>query len=391
MTTHTQPKPISPRLLTAVYYLSFIALGLSFAAEGPSLPALARHTSTQLDEISLIFVFGSLGYLIGSLLGGRAFDKFPGHRLIAFSLLVIAAALVIVPLASTLWILLLALFIGGLAKGTLDVGCNTLIQWVHGEKVGPFMNGLHFTFGVGTFLAPLLLAQIISITQEIHWVFWTISLVTAPLAVWFWFLPEPVHAHVHEETGVPIPFVPVLLIILAFILYVGAEAGFGNWIYTYSTTLGMATTITGAYLTSAFWGFFTLGRLLGIWVSTRIRSRTILFLDLAGCLASLGLILLSRDSVPLLWIGSIGLGLSMASIVPTMLILVGQSMRVSGAVTGWFFVGGAAGGMLIPWVIGEAFTATGPHAMMSIIFATMAADALILLYFIYGIRRDKTP
>ena len=117
----------------------------------------------------------------------------------------------------------------GLGKGALDVGCNTLLQWVHGEKVGPFMNGLHFSFGVGAFLSPILLAQIISITHEIYWVFWTIALLSLPLAVWFWFLPEPpAHLTTDDQNHSPIPFLPVLLIVLAFVLYVGAEVGFSK-------------------------------------------------------------------------------------------------------------------------------------------------------------------
>ena len=173
---------------------------------------------------------------------------------------------------------------------------------------------------------------------------------------------------------------------MAFILYVGAETGFGNWIYTYATSLDLATAVTAAYLTSAFWGLFTLGRLLGVWVSTRLRPRSILFLDLAGCLASLGLILLAGNSAPLLWIGAIGLGLSMASVFPSILMLAGESMRVTGTVTGWFLVGGGLGNMIVPWLIGQAFTAAGPRAMMNILFVDLIGNLLVLLVFIYSKR-----
>jgi MFS transporter, FHS family, Na+ dependent glucose transporter 1 len=381
-------KPVQPLMLTAAYYLSFIIMGLASAAEGPSLPTLAKHTSSPLEQIGLIFVFGSLGYLLGSFIGGRAYDHIPGHRLIAFSMLVILSAAVIFPLASTLWLLLLAALIMGLGKGALDVGCNTLLQWVHGEKVGPFMNGLHFSFGVGAFLSPILLAQIISITHEIYWVFWTIALLSLPLAIWFWFLPEPpAHLTTDDQKHSPIPFLPVLLILLAFVLYVGAEVGFSSWIYTYALTLNLATTITAAYLTSAFWGLFTLGRLFGIWVASRASPRTILFTDLAGCLLGLGLIILGHASAPLLWIGSSIFGVSMASIFPTILMLAGERLRVTGTITGWFLVGGGVGGMLLPWLIGQAFALIGPGSMMFIIVADLILEAMILLVFIYNTRK----
>lgn len=381
-------KSIQPLMLTAAYYLSFIVLGLATAAEGPSLPTLAKHTSSPLGQISLIFVFGALGYLLGSLVGGRAYDRFPGHRFMAFSMLVMLGAATVFPIASALWILLLAAFVMGIGKAALDVGCNTLLQWVHGDKVSPYMNGLHFSFGIGAFLSPILLAQIISITHEIYWVFWTIALLSLPLAVWFWFLPEPpAHHRAAAQNHSPIPLLPVLLIMLAFILYVGAEVGFSNWIYTYAITLNLATTITAAYLTSAFWGLFTFGRLLGIWVVSRAAPSSILFVDLAGCFAGLGLIIFGRVSAPLLWIGSSILGLSMASIFPTILMLAGKSMRVTGTITGWFLVGAGLGGMFLPWLIGQAFTLLGPASMMLIIVADLIIESFILLVFVYGNRK----
>ena len=384
----TNPKPVQPLLFTTAYYLAFIILGLATAVEGPSLPTLAKHTSTTLDQISLIFIVGAFGYLLGSIIGGKAYDRLPGHRFIAGTLSLLIVAAFLFPLASTLWVLLSAALVKGLCTGALDVGCNTLLQWLHKEKVGPFMNGLHFSFGLGSFFSPILLAQIYSATHDITWGFWIIALLIIPLAVWYWFLPElPTQPNTEQIINhSPIPYIPVLLIVLAFFLYVGAEVGFANWIYTYAVTVNLATPVTAAYLTSAFWGLFTIGRLLGVWISTRVNSKTILFLDLTGCIASLGLIILGKEAAPLLWAGSIGLGFSMASIFPTVMMLAGESMRVSGTITGWFLVGAGAGGMLLPWLIGQAFTASGPYAMMTIILADLILNGLILATFIYSIR-----
>lgn len=383
MTSSTNFKPVHPLQLTAAYYLSFISLGLIVAIQGPSLPALAEHTGSRLDQISLIFVVGSFGYFLGSLFGGRAYDRFPGHRLMAFSVLANAATAALIPVARTLWVLLLVLFVNGLFNGPLDAGCNTLLQWVHREKVGPFMNGLHFSFGLGSFLAPLLLARFLSTTGQIQWAYWIISIFCLPLTVWLWNLPEPERpAQDIQTSGSSGTFLPILLIVLAFFLYVGAELGFGNWIYTYAFTLGLGTTITAAYLTSGFWGVFTLGRLLGVWISTRLRTRTILLVDLTGCLLSLGVIMLGRDSAAFLWTGSLGLGLFMASIFPTTMILAGERLRITGTITGWFLFGSGVGGMFLPWLIGQVF-ASGPGVMMNILAIDLVVNLLILLYFMF--------
>jgi FHS family Na+ dependent glucose MFS transporter 1 len=278
--------------------------------------------------------------------------------------------------------LLAAMFLSGLAGGIVDVGCNTLLLWTHGKSAGPFMNGLHFFFGVGSVIAPLLFARVLMQTGDIHWLFWSVAIACLPTAVWCWFLSEPsTHAQAQERNNAPFPVLPVLLMVIMFVLYVGLELGFANWIYTYALTLGLGNAVESAYLTSGFWGSFTLGRLLGIWVSTRARSQTILFADLIGCAISTIIIMLWKDSGLALWIGSIGLGLSMASIFPTFLMLAGERMEVTGAMTGWFLVGSGAGSMLLPWFIGQIFVRTGAGAMTTVLLIDIAAIVLVLLLF----------
>lgn len=387
----TKLRRVHPLAATAVYYLSFIILGMTTAASGPSLPKLAEHTSSGLDTISLIFVFSSLGYLTGSFFGGRAYDRFPGHRLMSVTVAVVALASVMIPHAQTMTILLFAMFLSGLAAGILDVGCNTLLLWEHGEKAGPFLNGLHFFFGVGSLIAPLLLAQVLLRTGDIHWLYYSFAIFSLPILLWLWFLPERSKGeHSDERNGASVPWVPVAMIVVLFLLYVGLELGFGNWIYTYALTLGLGTEVTAAYLTSAFWGSFTFGRLLGVWISTRLRSQTIILVDLIGCALSTFVILLWKESSLALWIGTFGLGISMASIFPTILMLAGERMRITGAITGWFLVGSGAGSMLLPWLIGQIFVRTGPEAMTTVLLVDIAVT-LVFLFLVTGQRKLPNP
>jgi MFS transporter, FHS family, Na+ dependent glucose transporter 1 len=369
-------------ITTTAYYLAFILLGLTIAAEGPTLLKLAEHTSSALNQISSIFLFGSLGYLLGSYIGGRLYDRIPGHRFMAGVLIFMGITVALVPLASSRSVLFAVVLIAGLFKGALDVGCNTLLLWVHNDTVGPFMNGLHAFFGVGAFISPLIVAQVLSLTGDIYWVYWLFAITAFPLAIWIWTLPSPqsraVPAH-HEST--PFPLLPVLVMVLCFVLYVGGEAGYGAWIYTYAFTLNFGTEVTAAYLTSAFWGSFTLGRLFGIWFSTRARPLTILYLDFVGCILSVGLIILFPQSSFMLWLGTILFGISQASIFPTFLTLAEERMHVTGTIAGLFLVGAGVGGMILPWLIGQVFTQVGATAMMAMIFVGIVLNLLMLIVF----------
>ncbi len=367
-----------------VYSLSFVMLGIFSAAEGPALPSLSDNTATSLDEISLLFVFASLGYLIGSFAGGRAYDRFPGHRLMALMLLLMSAVAFFIPFMRQLSLILLAFFLAGFAKGTVDVGGNILLFWEHGKEAAPYINGLHFSFGLGATFAPLGLAALVALAYSPLNVFILFGILFLPIAFWLWFLPEPVPVSVEqEERQTSASLFAVVLVMIAFIFYVGAEVGFGNWIYTYALTLGLGTATSAAYLTSGYWGIFTLGRLLGIWLAAHLSPKHILFLDLFGSLLSILLIILFPASLLALWGGTVLLGLFMASIFPSIIMLAGERMQITGAVTGWFLVGGGIGAMSLPWLIGQAFVKISPHAMPIFVMASLFINLLAIAAFIH--------
>jgi FHS family Na+ dependent glucose MFS transporter 1 len=174
-------------------------------------------------------------------------------------------------------------------------------------------------------------------------------------------------------------YLVVGLVVVFFFLYVGAEIGYGNWIFTYATALELGTMKSAAYLTSAFWGFFTIGRLIGIPVAARTAPMKILFVDLIGCLLALGLIIAGAQSQTALWAGTILLGLFMASVFPTIMTFADSKLHLSGEITGWFLIGSGLGGMFLPWIIGQAFATIGPYIMPVLIFIDVLANLAILI------------
>jgi FHS family Na+ dependent glucose MFS transporter 1 len=375
---------------TIGYYAGFIALGLTTASLGPTLPGLAEHTGAHLNEISFLFTAKSLGYLVGSLRGGRWYDRLPGHRVQAAALLLMAGMMALVPVLPLLWVLAAALGVLGFAEGTLDVGANTLLVWVHRERIGPFMNGLHFFFGVGAFLSPIIIAQAVLLSGDITWAYWALALLLLPVIIWVARQPSPsIPAAARAGQAGRVNLGLVVLVAVFFFLNVGAETSFGGWIFTYARSEGLADEVTAAYLTSAFWGALTLGRLLSIPIAARLQPRTILLGDLLGCLASLALILAGRFSYAAAWAGAFGTGLFMASIFPTTITLAGRYLPINGRITGWFFVGGSAGSMFFPWLIGQLFEPFGPPAAMAIIFAAMVLALAVFLFFMQAVGRSQ--
>jgi len=258
------------------------------------------------------------------------------------------------------------------------VGGNTLLVWVHRDKVGPFMNGLHFFYGIGAFLAPIVVAWAVLLSGDITWAYWALALLILPSAIWLLRLPSPPMLKTGDD-GKPgrTNRLLVALIALFYLLYVGAEISFGGWIFTYAVRLNLADETVAAYLTSTFWGAFTAGRLLAIPVAARFRPRTILLVDIVGSIVSLIIILLWTNSLVMAWLGTFTIGLSMASIFPTMISFAERRMTLTGQITAWFFVGGSIGAMLVPWLIGQLFESVGPWVTMLILLVDLLLAVLI--------------
>jgi len=376
---------------TLAYYISYIALGFVIGVIGPTLPGLAAHTGTRLSEISFLFTAHSLGYLFGSLMSGYLYDRTKGHPIIAVSLFIMSLVMFLVPFMSWLWLLLVILFILGIAEGWLDVGGNTLLVWVHGNKVGPFMNGLHFFFGLGAFLTPLIVAKTTTASGDINWAYWTLAISVFPISVLFAALPSPeIKKPVRANESRFSNTVLVVLISLFFFLHVGSELSYGGWIYSYALHMGIAGQAGAAYLTSGFWGSLTLGRLLGIPVSTKLRPGTMIIIDLIGTLLACAIILLWKTSMTAVWVGTVIMGLSMASLFPTSINFAERNMGITGKITSCFFVGSSVGSMFFPWLIGQFFETLGPVVMVIIILAAFLAAFLVVgAALLYLVRRDK--
>ncbi len=367
----------SPFGITAIYYASFVGLGMSTSVIGPTLLDLAKQTRVSLSQISLIFTAVNLGYLLGALLVGRLYDRRSGHPVMVMALLLVSALLALVPVMPQLALLIVAVLLLGIAQAGLDVGGNTLLVWLHRERVSPFMNGLHLFWGVGSALAPILVAQAILITGGFRAGYWLISLLLLPVAMLLSRAPSPVAPH-KEPGAAPqqaANWPLVALFALFFLTFVGAEGAYGGWIASYAVATQIATPAMAAYMTSAYWGALTLSRLISVPLALRFRPRTLLIIDLVGCLVGLSLAALGGGSPAMIWVATIVLGISVATLFPVTMSFAGEVVTVTGQFTGLMFVGASLGGMLVPWLIGQFFEPVGPQSAMVIMLVDMVVCA----------------
>lgn len=379
------------RRQTLTYFATFVCLGMVVASLGPTLPSLLEQTSTTVANISLLFVARSLGHLLGAFFSGAIYDRVPGHTLLAVMALMMAAAMATVPLMPTLPVLIAVFLVIGLAEGTINVGGNAMLLWLHEMRVGPYLNALHFSFGVGAFVSPLLVAQALIYTSGVSWAYWLIALAFLPLPVALLLLPSPQRHQKTDGADTPaMPWRPFVLLAFVFFLYIGAEASYGGWIASYALAMGLGTEAQSAFLTSGVWGAICLGRFLAIPLAYRVRSQTILLVVLSTAVLAVLVLLIAPPSLRILWIGTLVVGLSFASVFPMLLSFAQYHMRLSGKVTGWLFASAGAGSTFWPWVIGQRFEAVGPDSVLRLIFLCISGALLFFVAALWHTQRKPT-
>jgi len=367
------------------YGICFIAIGLSMAAFGPVLPMLASHIDVSLAKVSFLFTASSLGYLIGSAGGGRLYDRFKGHKLMVLALTLMVVMCALIPFIPVFTPLLVVMFIFGLGQGTLDIGGNVNLLWVYQSRVGPYMNALHFCFGIGAFLSPIIIHNVMNLTGgNLIWPFLVLAILSLPGILGLSLLKSPQNPEKHNETQQQQTTQTrlIVLMMLLFFIYVGVEGGFGNWIYTYATKGSIANETTASYMNSMFWGALTLGRLISVLLAKKFAPSKILIGNFSLAIVFLGLILIWPVNPLVIWIGSIGLGFALSSVFPTLLALAETRMKITGRVTGFFFLGSSLGGMVVPMILGQIFDYIGSYEIMLALFSIAALGLIVLIFVI---------
>ena len=320
---------------------------------------------------------------------GRMYDRFTGHPLLAGSLLASALAMALFPASNLLWVLLaLSAFIG-LASASINVGGNAMIVMVYGERVRPFMSVLHFAFGLGGFLAPMLVALFESRADGLQWTYWVLAMLSLPVILLTMFSrsPAPGISH-HEEKSAAVPALLLGLLVFYFFLEVGAEASVMGWIFSYAVSRGIALK-TAYHINSAFWAAFTAGRLATVWLSTRFEALPLVRFHICLTMVFAAALLIFPLSPALLWTCAIGIGFSVAPVFPSTFGYAQNRLHLSGRITGFFLVGSSAGGMFWPRMVGQFFESQGAQVMSWIVLLNLLG-ALVLISFISLPARVKT-
>eukprot|EP00439_Symbiodinium_sp_Y106_P044529 s192_g5.t1 len=152
-------------LWTLGLYAAVGAIGISYAMLGPTLLDLTERLECSQSLAALLFSARAGGYLLGSTIGGPMVDKSPNPaRLLFFGTAGSAVGAASVPFIRHLTLAYTSQALQGAPRSVLDTGGNVLMLtvWRGSRYVNAAVHGFHFLFGLGAFIAPLVVGLALS-------------------------------------------------------------------------------------------------------------------------------------------------------------------------------------------------------------------------------------
>ncbi len=320
-----------------IAYLVFVAIGLATGLLNIAWTFIQPTFAVSLDSLGTLLSAAMLGGLIAAFLCGSLINRFSIASVLVCGPLIAGLGMLGYAIAP-IWIaLLLAAFIASIGKGTIDAGMNIFVASNYSASQ---MNWLHACWGIGLTFAPGLVTFLV-LDLEAGWQLGYVImggvilllglsiLITQPL----WKLKKSKRGSRAEEVDSKAPLRETLrrpivwISLLYFFLYGGIEIGTGQLANTlFVEARGIPQETSSAWV-SAYWGSFTIGRMLMGLLALRLGDRTLLNISFA--LTVVGALLLFANVAEFSsFAGLLALGFGLAAQFP---ILILQTPRRVGA------------------------------------------------------------
>jgi fucose permease len=351
---------------------------------GVAWPSISASFDVPLEALGILIAAFAAGYFVSSAFSGRAIGRLGIGRLLAASCGLTATCLIGYALAAS-WSTMVALaaFLG-IGAGAIDGGLNTYAAVAYGPRT---LNWMHAAFGLGAAVGPLIMTAILSSGLAWNAGYAVVAVAQVGLACGYWLTrrrytvqPRDRPVRVEPRLGISSSSTllrsPILWFSLAlFFVYVGMEAGAGQWSFSlFTLAREMPATLAGA-LISAYWASLTLGRVVFGALVPRISSERLLRGCMLGCILAAGLLWVNIPVVS--WVALALMGLAFAPIFPVLIAETPARLGHAQAANaiGLQVAAAVAGGAALPALLGVL----SARASLEVLGPALVAAGLVQL------------
>ncbi|KAL7641410.1 UNVERIFIED_CONTAM: hypothetical protein RMT77_008550 [Armadillidium vulgare] len=141
------------RLRTIGYCSVYWLFGMCVTFSWPTLLDLECRLESTL--LSVLFSYQPLFTFIGAVCGGFLAQKCRHSILLLVSSIIICVTLAIIPFCTFLYFCIVLAFMG-FFMGIIDTVANIAMIELYRRNIAPFLQALHFSYGLGAFVSPLI-------------------------------------------------------------------------------------------------------------------------------------------------------------------------------------------------------------------------------------------
>jgi fucose permease len=370
--------------------LGFVSLGLPEGLLGVAWPSIRASFGLPLDALGLLLATFASGYFVSSALSGRFITRLGIGSVLSVSCALTGTCLLGYSLAPS-WPAMVAIgALLGIGAGVIDASLNTYAAMAHGPRV---LNWMHAAFGLGAAVGPLIMTAILAsgMTWTIGYALVAVAQLALSVAYWATRHAYATAAPTSAERPASSRAVRALLrnvllwlSLALFFLYVGLEAGAGQWSYSLYTLSRDTPAALAGFLVSAYWASLTIGRILFGFIAARATSETLLRAAMALSILAAALIAVDLPVISALALAL--LGLSFAPVFP---VLIAETPNRLGRqhtadVVGLEVAAAVVGGAALPALLGVLAARTslevvGPALLFGAVLLAALHEALIRL------------
>jgi len=364
-----------PIILLLVFMYVIIAMSDNF--KGIFVPLFKEDFQVNNTQIGYVFTGGLLAYAVFQYIGGVFIERLGHKKVIALGTIPAIVGLVFLTTYKSYVALLVGLFSINISMAIFNVAVNTLGPIMIVASTAVLMNLVNFSYGAANTMIQATVGNLLVKGMEWPQFYLVMLLCCIALLIYLRYVKIPYKTSSVQGAYNKMDLLKnkmLYLYIFALGFDLGSEYGVGNWFVNYMGEEFKLASDDRAFYVTLFFGLFTLGRLIGVFVLDRIG----LFKSLVvcGCIASLlctvGIVLGKAGLI----IFSIS-GLFYSIIYPTCVTTVrGVFKEATPYATGIILMCSTFVAMVVNMLIGMANDVIGVHSSYYIIAISIGLSTL---------------
>ncbi|MEO5952856.1 MAG: MFS transporter [Chloroflexia bacterium] len=374
----------SLRFQIGLSFFAFILIGSNDAALGILLPSMQGFYGIDKATISIMFIASVSGYLISAFSSGLLVERLGLRNYMLLGTLVFGFGVSMLALAVPFPVIVAISVLTGFGVAILDAGLNSYIAGLPNSTAA--LNYLHAFYGLGALLGPLVATGILQVGLAWNVVYYIWVVICVILFVGFFLIfkdgraEQPARQPGEGNVMRDMLHLPVVWIGALFLLvYVGLEVSLGAWGYSFLTEERRDAADFSGVAISGYWLGLTVGRLAMGKIGSKLGSKVLISLCLAGTIAGcliMWLIPFPASEAAGLWL----VGFSLGPIFPTTISLMSDAVpaRLLPSVIGFMAGLGAMGAAVFPASVGALAQGIGLWSLLP--FEIALAFVLVLIW-----------